>query len=53
MDESNCLGIHCFAEVHSCMDLMNKAKTFVLKHFQEIIEGEESWFLFDTYYNLL
>ena len=41
MDESNCLGIHCFAEIHSCTDLMNKAKTFVLKHFQEIIEGEE------------
>ena len=41
MDESNCLGIHCFAEIHSCSDLMNKAKTFVLKHFQEIIEGEE------------
>jgi len=41
MDESNCLGIHCFAEIHSCTDLMNKAKTFVLKHFQEIIEGDE------------
>ena len=41
MDESNCLGIHCFAEVHSCTELMHKAKKFVLKHFQEIIEGEE------------
>ena len=41
MDETNCLGIHCFAEVHSCTDLMNKAKKFVLKHFQEICEGEE------------
>ena len=41
MDESNCLGIHCFAEIHSCTELMNKAKKFVLKHFQEIIEGEE------------
>ena len=38
MDETNCLGIHCFAEVHSCTELMQKAKTFVLKHFQEIIE---------------
>ena len=34
MDETNCFGIHCFAEVHSCTELMNKAKTFVLKHFQ-------------------
>ena len=41
MDETNCLGIHCFAEVHSCTELMHKAKTFVLKHFQEIIEGDE------------
>ena len=41
MDESNCLGIHCFAEIHSCNDLMNKAKKYVLKHFQEIIMGDE------------
>ena len=34
MDETNCLGIHCFAEVHACTDLMNRAKSFVLKHFQ-------------------
>lgn len=41
MDETNCLGIHCFAEVHSCNELMQKAKTYVLKHFQDIIEGDE------------
>lgn len=41
MDESNCLGIHCFAEVHACTELMQHAKTFVLKHFQEIIESDE------------
>ena len=23
MDETNCLGIHCFAKVHSCTDLMH------------------------------
>ena len=28
-------------EVHSCTELMHKAKTFALKHFQEIIEGDE------------
>jgi len=41
MDETNCLGIHCFAEIHSCNELMNKAKKYVLKHFQDIIEGDE------------
>jgi len=41
MDETNCLGIHCFAEIHSCTELMNKAKKYVLKHFQDIIEGDE------------
>lgn len=41
MDETNCLGIHCFAEAHACNDLMSKAKVFVLKHFQEIVDGEE------------
>ena len=25
MDESNCLGIHCFAEAHACDDLQRKA----------------------------
>ena len=34
MDESNCLGIHCFAEAHDCTQLMLTAKTYVLKHFQ-------------------
>ena len=34
MDESNCLGIHCFAETHACTELMHRARSFVLKHFQ-------------------
>ena len=37
MDESNCLGIHCFAEAHACTQLMLTAKTYVLKHFQVIL----------------
>jgi len=41
MDVSNCLGIHCFAEAHACTELMYRARAFLLKHFQDIIEGEE------------
>ena len=41
MDETNCLGIHCFAEAHACTDLRNKAKSYVLKHFQGIVDQEE------------
>ena len=31
MDETNCLGIHCFAEAHACTDLQQKAKDFALR----------------------
>ena len=41
MDESNCLGIQSFAEAHSCIDLQQKARNFALKHFSDLITGEE------------
>ena len=41
MDESNCLGIQSFAEAHSCVDLQQKARSFALKHFNDLITGEE------------
>ena len=41
MDESNCLGIHCFAEAHACTDLQQKAKMFTLQHFPEVSQQEE------------
>lgn len=41
MDETNCLGIQSFAEAHNCLDLQQKARTFALKHFNELINGEE------------
>jgi len=41
MDESNCLGIQSFAEAHSCLDLQQKARSFALKHFNDLIPGEE------------
>ena len=41
MDESNCLGIHCFAETHACVDLQKKSKDYILKFFPEIWQHEE------------
>ena len=41
MDETNCLGIQIFAETHACMDLYQKAKSFSLLHFEDLILGEE------------
>lgn len=32
MDASNCLGIHCFAEAHACIDLQKKAKDYALQY---------------------
>ena len=36
MDETNCLGIQSFAEIHSCHALQRKAKAFALRHFSEV-----------------
>ena len=41
MDETNCIGIHCFAEVHACSELQEKAKTFTLRFFPEVCRQEE------------
>lgn len=41
MDETNCLGIQSFAEAHSCCELQAKARAFALKHFNDLITGEE------------
>lgn len=41
MDETNCLGIQSFAEAHSCTDLLHKARLFALKHFNDLVSGEE------------
>lgn len=41
MDESNCLGIHCFAEAHACSLLKDKAKDFALKYFAEVVKQDE------------
>ncbi|XP_013395524.1 kelch-like protein diablo [Lingula anatina] len=41
MDESNCIGINCFAETHACESLQEKAKQYTLKHFPEVCQHEE------------
>ncbi|CAB4054301.1 KLHL20 [Lepeophtheirus salmonis] len=41
MDETNVLGIQNYAEAHACMDLFNQAKAYALKHFQDLIAGDE------------
>lgn len=41
MEESNCLGIHCFAEAHACFDLQRRAKVFTLRHFADVCQQEE------------
>lgn len=41
MDETNCLGIQSFAESHACADLQQRARTFALKHFTQLVNGDE------------
>lgn len=41
MDPSNCLGIHCFAEAHVCVELSEKARSYVIEHFTDVAKHEE------------
>ncbi|XP_046873272.1 kelch-like protein diablo isoform X3 [Hypomesus transpacificus] len=41
MDEMNCVGIHCFAEAHSCMELEKRSMDFILQHFCTVCQQEE------------
>ena len=45
LDASNCIGINCFAHVHNCTELQNKAQEFIEKQFVEVSQGEEFLFL--------
>ena len=38
---SNCLGIRAFGDVHSCLDLLSAADTFIQFNFSEVVESEE------------
>ncbi|XP_052772645.1 kelch-like protein 3 [Mya arenaria] len=41
MDETNCIGIHCFAEAHACCELQQKSKDYILEHFTSVSLQEE------------
>ncbi|XP_067655054.1 kelch-like protein diablo [Haliotis asinina] len=36
MDDSNCIGIHCFAEAHDCIELQEKSKELILRCFPTV-----------------
>lgn len=36
MDEMNCVGIHCFAEAHSCKVLEKRSMEYILDHFNGV-----------------
>ncbi|XP_051570772.1 LOW QUALITY PROTEIN: ring canal kelch homolog [Myxocyprinus asiaticus] len=38
MDEMNCVGIHCFAEVHSCHELERHSMEYIQQHFSSICQ---------------
>lgn len=41
MDESNSIGIHCFAEAHACMELQEKSKSHILQNFASVSLQDE------------
>ena len=41
MDETNCIGIHCFAEAHACTELQLNAKKFALRYFPDVYQHDE------------
>lgn len=41
IDETNCLGIHTFAEMHACTDLQAKAKDYACRSFEMVMRHEE------------
>ena len=41
MDDSNCIGIHCFAEAHACLDLQKKSKEYILHNFVSVCMLDE------------
>lgn len=41
LDETNAIGIHCFAELHGTQELTKKAKRFILKKFSQVAQQDE------------
>lgn len=50
MDEMNCVGIHCFAEAHSCKMLEKRSMDYILEHFSSVYQQvrDASWRLNDA-----
>lgn len=40
-EETNCLGIHCFAEAHACSELQDKTKEYILDSFTTVVNHDE------------
>ncbi|XP_054916796.1 kelch-like protein 30 isoform X1 [Poeciliopsis prolifica] len=45
IDETNCLGILEFGEIHGCPEIVAKARAFLLETFEAVQQGEEFLFL--------
>lgn len=43
MDEMNCVGIHCFAEAHSCKVLEKRSMEYILEHFSGVHKQVANW----------
>ena len=41
LDETNAIGINCFAELHGTQELTKKAKRFVLRKFSQVVQQDE------------
>lgn len=41
IDETNCLGIHTFAEIHACTELQVKAKDYACNFFEQVMLHDE------------
>lgn len=42
MDEMNCVGIHCFAEAHSCRELERRSMEYIQQHFSSVCQQVNS-----------
>lgn len=38
---TNCLGIRAFADLHGCLDLLANTKSYIERHFTEVLECDE------------
>lgn len=47
MDEMNCVGIHCFAEAHSCKVLEKRSMEYILEHFSGVHKQVKNWMMME------